>query len=118
MGLVKLVLESQTKRNVQRLTQTYLTLSLQDIADSVGLPSAAAAELVILRCAPLTSFYDTGSPCTHSGTHKWMHVLHPGLTRCLGLAHSVLLGMWLLQCIYCAWQGRQFDDRCLLGCTT
>ena len=51
MGLVKLVLESQTKRNVQRLTQTYLTLGLQDIAHSVGLPSAAAAELVILRCA-------------------------------------------------------------------
>ena len=50
MGLVKLVLESQTKRNVQRLTQTYLTLSLQDIADAVGRPSAAAAELVILRC--------------------------------------------------------------------
>lgn len=58
MGLVKLVLESQTKRNVQRLTQTYLTLSLQDIASSVGLPSAAAAELVILRCAlPTAPFH-------------------------------------------------------------
>ena len=50
MGLVKLVVESQTKRNVQRLTQTYLTLSLEDIAAAVNLPSAAAAELVILRC--------------------------------------------------------------------
>ncbi len=49
MGLVKLVVESQTKRNVQRLTQTYLTLSLEDIAAAVNLPSATAAELVILR---------------------------------------------------------------------
>ncbi len=51
VGLVKLVVESQTKRNVQRLTQTYLTLSLEDIAAAVSLPSAAAAEVVILRCA-------------------------------------------------------------------
>ena len=52
LGLVKLVVDSQTKRNVQRLTQTYLTLSLPDIAAAVGLPSAAAAELAILRCVP------------------------------------------------------------------
>ena len=50
MGLVKLVVDSQTKRNVLRLTQTYLTLGLPDIASAVGLPSAAAAELAILRC--------------------------------------------------------------------
>ena len=50
-GLVKLVVDSQTKRNVQRLTQTYLTLSLPDIAAAVGLPSAQAAELAILRWA-------------------------------------------------------------------
>ncbi len=50
MGLVKLVVDSQTKRNVQRLTRTYLTLSLPDIAAAVGLPNAAAAELAILRC--------------------------------------------------------------------
>jgi hypothetical protein len=48
---VKLVVDSQTKRNVQRLTQTYLTLSLPDIAAAVGLPSAQAAELAILRWA-------------------------------------------------------------------
>ncbi len=53
MGLMKLVVDSQTKRNVQRLTQTYLTLSLPDIASAVGLPSADAAELAILRCEAL-----------------------------------------------------------------
>ena len=56
MGLVKLVVESQTKRNVQRLTQTYLTLSLEDIAAAVNLPSATAAELVILRSGQRASF--------------------------------------------------------------
>ena len=51
LGLVKLVVEAQTKRDVLRLTQTYITLSLPDIASNVGLPSAEAAELAILRCA-------------------------------------------------------------------
>jgi hypothetical protein len=54
-GLVKLVVDSQTKRNVQRLTQTYLTLSLPDMAAAVGLPSAQAAELAILRCVACCS---------------------------------------------------------------
>lgn len=49
VGLVKLVVEAQTKRNVLRLTQTFLTLSLSDIATQVELPNAAAAELAILR---------------------------------------------------------------------
>eukprot|EP00208_Stichococcus_sp_RCC1054_P006764 CAMPEP_0206143158 /NCGR_PEP_ID=MMETSP1473-20131121/19525_1 /ASSEMBLY_ACC=CAM_ASM_001109 /TAXON_ID=1461547 /ORGANISM="Stichococcus sp, Strain RCC1054" /LENGTH=449 /DNA_ID=CAMNT_0053538445 /DNA_START=183 /DNA_END=1532 /DNA_ORIENTATION=+ len=49
LGLVKLVVEAQTKRNVLRLTQTYITLSLADIASNVGLPTAEAAELAILR---------------------------------------------------------------------
>ena len=50
MGLVKLVLQSQVQRRVQRLTQTFLTLSLEDIAQAVGLGSAAEAEHAILRC--------------------------------------------------------------------
>ena len=68
MGLVKLVLESQTKRNVQRLTQTYLTLSLQDIAEAVGLSSATDAELVILRYTfhPRLIFCDLVAPSLSS----------------------------------------------------
>ena len=49
MGLVKLVLAGRTKRAIQRLTQTFLTLSLADIAQQVGLQSAAEAEGHILR---------------------------------------------------------------------
>lgn len=44
------MVEAQTKRNVLRLTQTYITLSLADIASNVGLPTAEAAELAILGC--------------------------------------------------------------------
>lgn len=37
------------KRNIQRLTQTYLTLSLQDIANTVQLRSAQEAEMHVLQ---------------------------------------------------------------------
>ena len=49
MGLVNLVLAAKTKRAIQKLTQTFLTLSLTDIAQQVGLNSAAEAEGHILR---------------------------------------------------------------------
>lgn len=49
-GLVKLALSARTMRAIQKLTQTYLTLSLADIAAQVGLGSAAEAEQHILRC--------------------------------------------------------------------
>ena len=49
MGLVKLVSAGRTKRAIQKLTQTFLTLSLADIAQQVGLESAAEAEGHILR---------------------------------------------------------------------
>lgn len=50
MGLVNLVLAAKTKRAIQKLTQTFLTLSLTDIAQQVGLNIAAEAEGHILRC--------------------------------------------------------------------
>jgi len=37
------------KRNIQRLTQTYLTLSLQDIAKIVQLSSPKEAEMHVLQ---------------------------------------------------------------------
>jgi hypothetical protein len=48
-GLVKQVLASLPVRTIQRLTQTYLTLSLADIARAAGLAGPAEAEAVILR---------------------------------------------------------------------
>ncbi|KAH9290651.1 hypothetical protein KI387_034768, partial [Taxus chinensis] len=49
LGLVKQVLSSLYKWNIQRLTQTYLTLSLQDIANTAQLETAKQAELHVLQ---------------------------------------------------------------------
>jgi COP9 signalosome complex subunit 3 len=49
LGLARQVIASLYKRNIQRLTQTYLTLSLQDIADTVQLDGPKEAELHILQ---------------------------------------------------------------------
>lgn len=48
-GLVKQCLASLTRLNIQRLTQTYLTRSLADIAKTVKLKDAKEAELYLLK---------------------------------------------------------------------
>lgn len=45
------------KRNIQRLTQTYLTLSLQDIANTVQLNSPKEAEMHVLQMVVLQLIY-------------------------------------------------------------
>ncbi|GJN39794.1 hypothetical protein PR202_gb28936 [Eleusine coracana subsp. coracana] len=47
-GLVKQVLSSMYKQNIQRLTQTYLTLSLEDIATSAQIDTVREAEMHVL----------------------------------------------------------------------
>jgi len=49
MGLVKQTIASLYRRNIMRNTQTYLTISLADIADAVKLPNPKEAEKRILR---------------------------------------------------------------------
>ncbi|KAH8379271.1 hypothetical protein KR009_003968 [Drosophila setifemur] len=49
MGLAKQVATSLYKRNIQRLTKTFLTLSLTDVASRVQLSGAAEAERYILN---------------------------------------------------------------------
>jgi COP9 signalosome complex subunit 3 len=48
-GLVKQCIQSLYSKNIQRHTQTYLTFSLQDLAASVKLRSAAEGEKHLLR---------------------------------------------------------------------
>lgn len=48
-GLVKQCLASLSSGNIKRLTQTYVTLSLEDIASSAQIPSAEAAEMKVLN---------------------------------------------------------------------
>ncbi|KAG8384939.1 hypothetical protein BUALT_Bualt04G0170300 [Buddleja alternifolia] len=58
-GLVKQVMSSMYKRNIQRLTQTYLTLSLQDIANTVQLNSPKEAEMHVLQMIQDGEIYAT-----------------------------------------------------------
>ncbi|KAL3640053.1 hypothetical protein CASFOL_011971 [Castilleja foliolosa] len=59
LGLVKQVVASMYKRNIQRLTQTYLTLSLQDIANTVQLNSPKEAEMHVLQMIQEGEIYAT-----------------------------------------------------------
>lgn len=49
VGLVKQLQNSFYKKNIQKLTKTYITLSLSDMAAKVSLPSAAEAESYLLN---------------------------------------------------------------------
>eukprot|EP00899_Mesostigma_viride_P018633 jgi/Mesvir1/26771/Mv20546-RA.1 len=49
LGIAKQAVASLYRRNIQRITQTYLTLSLQDIASTVQLGSGKEAEQHVLR---------------------------------------------------------------------
>ncbi|XVF13944.1 hypothetical protein REPUB_Repub09cG0013500 [Reevesia pubescens] len=59
LGLVKQVVSSMYKRNIQRLTQMYLTLSLQDIANIVQLNSPKEAEMHVLQMIQDGEIYAT-----------------------------------------------------------
>lgn len=59
LGLVKQVVSSMYKRNIQRLTQTYLTLSLQDIANTVQLNTPKEAEMHVLQMIEDGEIYAT-----------------------------------------------------------
>eukprot|EP00999_Lentomonas_sp_LEN2_P002544 NODE_427_length_1515_cov_101.566282_g395_i0.p1 GENE.NODE_427_length_1515_cov_101.566282_g395_i0~~NODE_427_length_1515_cov_101.566282_g395_i0.p1 ORF type:complete len:458 (+),score=103.21 NODE_427_length_1515_cov_101.566282_g395_i0:86-1375(+) len=48
-GLAKQVMKAYVKRSIQRLTQTYLTLSLKDIATMTGLKDADDAEEILFQ---------------------------------------------------------------------
>lgn len=59
MGLVKQVLASMHKKNIQRLTKTFLTLSITDMAARVRLNTPQDAEKHILHMVSLSI------NCTH-----------------------------------------------------
>lgn len=57
LGLVKQVLAYLYKKNIQRLTKTFLTLSLSDVASRVQLSGPAEAEKYILSMVSLMTLY-------------------------------------------------------------
>ncbi|KAK5583584.1 hypothetical protein RB653_005182 [Dictyostelium firmibasis] len=46
-GLVKLSIKSIHRRNIKKLTQTFMTLSISDIAEKVNIPKAKAEQFVL-----------------------------------------------------------------------
>lgn len=76
LGLVKQVVSSLYKRNIQRLTQTFVTLSLQDIANTVQLENSKEAELYILRMIQEGEIFATinqkdGMVCFHEDPEQY-----------------------------------------------
>jgi len=49
MGLVKQVIQALNRQNIQRLTKTYITLSLQNMTEQVNLPNAEETERRVFR---------------------------------------------------------------------
>lgn len=59
LGLVQQVVASIYKRNIQRLTQTFLTLSLEDIANAAQLRNPKEAEMHVLQMIEAGEIYAT-----------------------------------------------------------
>jgi len=59
LGLVNQVVEAQTRTNIKRLTKTFVTLSLSDVASRVGLDSSTAAEREIVEMIKNGSIHAT-----------------------------------------------------------
>ncbi|KNC97516.1 uncharacterized protein SPPG_06992 [Spizellomyces punctatus DAOM BR117] len=63
-GLVMQSMTALVRRNIQQLTQTYLTLSLSDIAKSVKLSGAAEAERIVLQMIEDGEVFATINQCS------------------------------------------------------
>jgi len=59
LGLVKQVVSSQTRSNIRRLTRTFITLSLSDLALRVGLSSPALVEAELVKMIQSGSIHAT-----------------------------------------------------------
>ena len=59
MGLVKQVQKSQIKMIIKRLTKTFLTLSLEELANRVGLTSPIEAEKILVTMIQEGSIHAT-----------------------------------------------------------
>lgn len=68
LGLVKQVLASLYKKNIQRLTKTFLTLSLSDVASRVQLSGPSDAEKYILN---MVSLIFSGTALYHNLYALW-----------------------------------------------
>jgi len=68
LGLAKQCVQALIRRNIHRLTQTYLTLSLEHISESVGLGGAAEAERYVtsmVAAGDISAAIDEGKGMVH-----------------------------------------------------
>ncbi|KAK9875852.1 hypothetical protein WA026_009639 [Henosepilachna vigintioctopunctata] len=100
LGLVKQVSSVLYKKNIQRLTKTFLTLSLSDVASRVGLQSPSDAERYILYMIEEKQIYATinqkdgmviflDEPDKHSGSEV-LKELETELSLCMELDKQIL----------------------------
>ncbi|XP_061088860.1 COP9 signalosome complex subunit 3 isoform X2 [Conger conger] len=95
MGLVKQCLASLYKKNIQRLTKTFLTLSLQDMASRVQLSGPQEAEKYILHMIENAEIYASinqkdGMVCFHDNPEKYnnpamLHKTDQEMLKCIEL---------------------------------
>lgn len=80
-GLVKQALAARQMRQTQRLTQTYLTLSLADIARHIGLASPQEAEQHILRRVLLSLRASCAAQCMIESSLPFPYLLQAVVLR-------------------------------------
>ncbi|MFT7797979.1 COP9 signalosome complex subunit 3 [Arapaima gigas] len=95
IGLVKQCLSSLYKKNIKRLTKTFLTLSLQDMANRVQLSSPQEAEKYVLHMIEHGEIYATinqkdGMVNFHDNPEKYnnpavLHKIDEEMLKCMEL---------------------------------
>ncbi|KAM9291214.1 COP9 signalosome complex subunit 3 isoform 3-T3 [Morus bassanus] len=95
MGLVKQCLSSLYKKNIQRLTKTFLTLSLQDMASRVQLSGPQEAEKYVLHMIEDGEIFASinqkdGMVCFHDNPEKYnnpamLHNIDQEMLKCIEL---------------------------------
>ncbi|TRY64551.1 hypothetical protein DNTS_008226 [Danionella cerebrum] len=94
-GLVKQCVSSLYKKNIQRLTKTFLTLSLQDMASRVQLSGPQEAEKYVLYMIEDGEIYASinqkdGMVCFHDNPEKYnnpamLHKIDQEMLKCIEL---------------------------------
>ena len=81
LGLVKQVVSSQTRSNIRRLTRTFITLSLSDLAHRVGLSSPALVEAELVKMIQSGSIHATISHQVGRAALCWLLLISLPLSQ-------------------------------------
>jgi len=100
IGIVKQVIASLTKKRIQKLTKTFLTLSLVDMASRVKLRDADEAEKYLLEMIENGSIYATidqqaGMVSFHNNPNQYntsnvINKIHSEMDKCINLNEQLV----------------------------